>query len=74
VLTPAALPELYGAFLGELARVLRPTGRAVLLAGCEALLREAMPPSLRAAASIGLSLRGLTPVVCLFEKHAEGGT
>jgi 23S rRNA G2445 N2-methylase RlmL len=71
VLTPSALPGLYGAFLRELARVLRRTGRAVLLTEDEVILREAMPPSLHSVGSTGLSLRGRTPVVCLVEKNGD---
>jgi 23S rRNA G2445 N2-methylase RlmL len=74
VLTSSVLPDLYRAFLQELARVLRRAGRAALLTEHERLLREAMPQSLRVAATIRLSIRGVTPAVCLVEKDSDGGT
>jgi 23S rRNA G2445 N2-methylase RlmL len=43
ILTPAALPELYEAAFHEFARVVKPGGRAVLLAAFEGFWKEILP-------------------------------
>ena len=42
---PAALPELYAAFLGEAARILRPHGRCVILTTQTELMEQVVGPS-----------------------------
>ena len=57
--TVAGLDRLYARSLREIARVLRPGGRCVLLTGEAAVLMRAMPPTLRVISKHRMLLRGL---------------
>lgn len=58
--TVAGLDRLYARSLREIARVLRPGGRCVLLTGEAAVLMRAMPPALRVLSKRRMLLRGLS--------------
>ena len=64
VLGPDEIGELYGAFAGEVRRVLAPRGQAILLTDqVEALLAAAGGARLQAESLLSLSLKGLHPQV-----------
>jgi hypothetical protein len=58
--TVAGLDRLYARSLREIARVLRPGGRCVMLTGEAAVLMRAMPPALRVLSKRRMLLRGLS--------------
>ncbi len=58
--TIAGLDRLYARSLREIARVLRPGGRCVMLTGEAAVLMRAMPPALRVLSKRRMLLRGLS--------------
>jgi tRNA (guanine6-N2)-methyltransferase len=66
VLADTDLGPLYGAVLGEIARVLRPGGRAALLTGAP----EALPahPALQLIEQHEISLHGQNPKIMIFQR------
>lgn len=64
----AGLQRLYGGFMGECARVLRPGGRCVVLTGEPEVLTRAAPAALRMRERHSLVLRGLSVVAFVFDR------
>ena len=65
----AGLERLYGRSMRELARVLRPGGRAVVLTGEPLALGRAVPPAMRVVSQRRMLLRGLAVVAFVIERR-----
>lgn len=69
----AGLERLYARAAREMARVLRPDGRCVLLTGEPSLLLRTLPPSLQVRARRRMLLRGLPVTAFVIVRGAQGG-